>query len=105
MGNRLYVGNLSFQTEESGLGEAFGADGRQVVSVKIMTDRDSGRSRGFGFVEMASEEDAQKAIEAMNGQDLDGRQLRVNVAEPRPAGGGGRGGCERREDYGGGSSW
>ena len=86
MGLRLYVGNLSFQTEESGLTEAFGADGRQVASVTIMTDRETGRSRGFGFVEMASEEDAKKAIELMDGQELDGRALRVNEAQPRPEG-------------------
>jgi RNA recognition motif-containing protein len=99
MGTRLYVGNLSFQTDENALTAAFGADGRQVVSVKIMVDRDTGRSRGFGFVEMASDQDAQAAIQAMNGTDLDGRKLRVNEAEPRPQGGGGGGG---RGGYGGG---
>ena len=92
MGTRLYVGNLSFQTDENALSAAFAADGRNVVSVKVMTDRETGRSRGFGFVEMATEQDAQAAITAMNGADLDGRKLRVNEAEPRPAGGGGGGG-------------
>jgi RNA recognition motif-containing protein len=101
MGTRLYVGNLSFKTDEAALSAAFGADGRQVVSVKVMTDRDTGKSRGFGFVEMASEQDAQAAIAAMNGADLDGRPLRVNEAEPRPAGGGGGGGGGRG-GYGGG---
>ncbi|MBK8098122.1 MAG: RNA-binding protein [Planctomycetes bacterium] len=100
MGTRLYVGNLSFQTDENALNAAFAADGRQVVSVKIMTDRETGRSRGFGFVEMASDQDAQSAITAMNGADLDGRKLRVNEAEPRPAGGGGGGGG--RGGFGGG---
>jgi RNA recognition motif-containing protein len=91
MGTRLYVGNLSFQTDENSLSAAFAANGRNVVSVKIMTDRETGRSRGFGFVEMANDEDAQAAINDMNGADLDGRKLRVNEAEPRPAGGGGGG--------------
>jgi|SRR5712671_2413514 len=99
MATRLYVGNLSFQTDENALSAAFAADGRNVTSVKIMTDRDTGRSRGFAFVEMASEQDAQSAIQAMNGAELDGRQLRVNEAEPRPAGGGGGG---SRGGYGGG---
>ena len=97
MGQRLYVGNLSFQTEENGLTDAFAADGRQVANVTIMADRETGRSRGFGFVEMASEEDAKQAIEAMDGQELDGRALRVNEAQPRPEGQGrgrGRGGSD-----------
>lgn len=97
MGTRLYVGNLSFQTDENSLQAAFSADGRSVVNVKVMTDRDTGRSRGFGFVEMANDGDAQAAITAMNGAELDGRRLRVNEAEPRPQGGGGGGG-----GYGGG---
>jgi cold-inducible RNA-binding protein len=110
MGTRLYVGNLSFQTEENGLTEAFGADGRQVVSVQIMMDRETGRSRGFAFVDMGSDADAQSAIEAMNGTELDGRALRVNEAEPRAPGGGrggfggprGGGGGGGRGGYGGG---
>ena len=106
MGTRLYVGNLSFQTDENSLSAAFAANGRNVVSVKIMTDRETGRSRGFGFVEMATDDDAQSAITAMNGADLDGRKLRVNEAEPRPAGGGGGrggfGGGGGRGGYGGG---
>ncbi|MCB9830988.1 MAG: RNA-binding protein [Planctomycetes bacterium] len=90
-GNKLYVGNLSFKTHESGLEAAFSAFGT-VNSVKIVTDRETGRSRGFAFVEMASAEEAQAAIEGMNGADLDGRNLTVNVArerEERPRGGGG----------------
>jgi len=93
MGKRLYVGNLSFQTTEHALEDAFAADGRKVASVSIMLDRDTGRSRGFAFVEMESEEDAQAAIKAMDGQEVDGRALRVNEAEDRkPRGGGGGGG-------------
>jgi len=105
MGTRLYVGNLSFQTTEDSLRAAFGGDGRQVTEVKIMLDRDTGRSRGFAFVEMATDQDAQNAIQAMNGADLDGRPLKVNEAQPRQDGGG-RGGCGGggggRGGYGGG---
>lgn len=106
MGTRLYVGNLSFQTTEDSLRAAFGGDGRQVTEVKIMLDRDTGRSRGFAFVEMATEQDAQNAIQAMNGADLDGRPLKVNEAQPRQDSGGGRGGFGGggggRGGYGGG---
>src|SRR5262245_8918848 len=115
MGTRLYVGNLSFQTTEESLRAAFGGDGRQVTEVKIMLDRDTGRSRGFAFVEMATDQDAQNAIQAMNGADLDGRPLKVNEAQPRQdggrggfggGGGGGRGGFGGggggRGGYGGG---
>ncbi len=98
MGTRLYVGNLSYHTTEDSLAEAFRQDGRQVSEVSVVTDRDTGRSRGFGFVEMANESDAQSAIQAMDGTELDGRTLRVNEAqERRPRGGGGGGG-----GYGGG---
>lgn len=93
MGKRLYVGNLSFQTTESDLENAFSQDGRQVASVSVMVDRDTGRSRGFAFVEMASDSDAAAAIQAMDGVELDGRALRVNEAEERrPKSGGGGGG-------------
>jgi RNA recognition motif-containing protein len=98
MGNRLYVGNLSFNTLEDDLVEAFGADGRKVTSAQIVMDRDTGRSRGFAFVEMATNEDAQAAIKAMDGKELDGRALRVNEAEerkPRTGGGGDRGKRDR----------
>ena len=106
MGTRLYVGNLSFQTTEDSLRAAFEGDGRQVTDVKIMLDRDTGRSRGFAFVEMATEQDAQGAIAAMNGADVDGRPLRVNEAQPRQEGGrggfGGGGGGGGGRGFGGG---
>ncbi|MBK8977272.1 MAG: RNA-binding protein [Planctomycetes bacterium] len=96
MGKRLFVGNLSWGTQEDDLIELFETDGRTVVSARIMTDRDTGRSRGFGFVEMASDEDAQAAMQALDGVEVDGRPLRVNEAEERQqqrgAGGGGGGG-------------
>lgn len=105
MGTRLYVGNLSFQTTEDSLRAAFEAEGRVVTDVKIMLDRDTGRSRGFAFVEMGSEQDAQNAIQAMNGADVDGRPLRVNEAQPRQEGGRGGfggGGGGGRGGFGGG---
>lgn len=94
MGMRLYVGNLSFDAAEDDLIEAFEQGGRKVTSAQIMTDRDTGRSRGFAFVEMANDADAQAAIQAMDGVDLQGRALRVNEAQPRQerSGGGGGGG-------------
>jgi RNA recognition motif-containing protein len=101
-GARLYVGNLSFKTMESTLRAAFETDGRKVVDVKIITDRETGQSRGFGFVEFASGEEANAAIAAMDGQDLDGRALRVNLAQERSAGGGGGGGGGFRPSGGGG---
>lgn len=82
MATKLYVGNLSFQTQEDGLRDAFSQYG-EVISADIVTDRDTGRSRGFGFVEMSSSEDAQKAIDGLNDTDLDGRNLKVNEARPR----------------------
>jgi cold-inducible RNA-binding protein len=85
--NKLFVGSLSFNTTDQTLAEAFGAAGT-VVSAKVITDRDSGRSKGFGFVEMSTEEEAKAAIEMFNGKELDGRTLTVNVAKPmtdRPA--------------------
>src|SRR5262245_15042612 len=105
MGKRLFVGNLSFQTTEASLETAFAQDGRKVTSVSVVQDRDTGRSRGFAFVEMATDSDAQAAIKAMNGVDIDGRQLRVNEAEerkPRGGGGGGGYGGDRRGGGGGG---
>ncbi len=106
MGKRLYIGNLSFNTVEGDLVTAFEQDGRKVASAQIMIDRDTGRSRGFAFVEMATDSDAQLAIKAMNGFDLGGRALKVNEAQERQArgGGGGGGGGDRgdRGDRGGG---
>jgi RNA recognition motif-containing protein len=94
MNKKLYVGNLPFSAEESQLMALFGNDGRQVASVRILSDRETGRSRGFGFVEMATPEDAQKAIEALNGAEFMGRPLTVNEAREQPprTGGGGLGG-------------
>jgi cold-inducible RNA-binding protein len=99
MAKTLYVGNLSFRTEEEGLRSAFANYGT-VTDARIVVDRDTGRSRGFGFVEMEDDNAAASAIEQMNGADLDGRPLRVNEAQPRTEGGGGGGG--RRGGGGGG---
>jgi cold-inducible RNA-binding protein len=101
MNNKLFVGNLSFNTTENALNDAFAAHGT-VTEANIMMDRATHRPRGFGFVTMSTEEEAQKAIAAMNGVELDGRAITVNIARPRedrPAGGGGGG----RREYGGGS--
>ncbi len=103
MSTKLFVGNLSFNTSENDLHDAFAAHGT-VVEANLMMDRMSGRPRGFGFVTMSSPEEAQRAIDALNGQPLDGRNLTVNIARPkedRPPGGGGGGRGPRRE-YGGG---
>ena len=99
----IFVGNLSFNTAEEELRQAFEAYG-QVDRVSIMTDRDTGRSRGFGFVEMASNEDGEKAITALNGSQIGGRTINVNEARPktdRGSGGGGGGGGRDRGDRGG----
>jgi RNA recognition motif-containing protein len=79
---KLFVGNLSWGTTEEALEEAFSEAG-EVTSVAIITDRDSGRSKGFGFVEMATAEAAQKAVEMLNGKEIDGRALTVNIARPK----------------------
>ena len=92
MGTRLYVGNLPFSAEESSVRSLFEQNDRTVEEVKLITDRDTGRLRGFGFVEMGSSEDADKAISELNGYELDGRQLTVNEARERNTGGGGGGG-------------
>lgn len=106
MNNKLYVGNLAYSTMEHQLKEAFAPYG-EVVSATLVVDRMSGQSRGFGFVEYASEADAQRAIDAMNGAELDGRSLNVNLARPRGSDGGGDrrgggGGGDRRGGGGGG---
>jgi RNA recognition motif-containing protein len=82
MATKLYVGNLSYQTQENELREHFAQFG-SVVSANIVTDRDTGRSRGFGFVEMTTEEEARAAETGMNGRELDGRALKVNESKPR----------------------
>ena len=111
MGTKLYVGNLNFTTTEESLRAAFAEGGRTVKSVAILTNPETGRSRGFGFVEMGSEQDAQSAIQALDGHELDGRPLKVNEAReraPGPGGGrggfGGGGGGGSRGGYGGGRS-
>ena len=97
MGKKLYVGSLSYDTTDASLKEAFSQAGT-VESATVITDKMSGRSRGFGFVEMATDEEAQKAIETLNGQEVDGRKVTANEARPvtdrppRPAGGFNRGG-------------
>lgn len=92
MGTRLYVGNLPFSADEYQIRELFGRNGRSVAEVKLVTDRDTGRPRGFGFVEMGSNEDADAAIREFNGYDFGGRALTVNEARERTTGGGGGGG-------------
>jgi cold-inducible RNA-binding protein len=92
MAKKIYVGNLSFQTTEADVSEMFGNVG-QVESVQIITDRDTGRSKGFGFVQMTDDAAAEKAIAAFNGKEVNGRQLTVNEARPmekKNFGGGGR---------------
>jgi cold-inducible RNA-binding protein len=111
MSAKLFVGNLSFNTTENDLQDAFAAHGT-VVETNLMMDRESGRPRGFGFVTMSSAEEAEKAIAALNGKEMDGRALTVNIARPREertgGGGGGRrefgggGGGGGRREYGGG---
>lgn len=91
MSSKLYVGNLSFNMSESSLAEAFAPYGT-VSRATLVTDRDTGRARGFGFVEMGSAEEAQAAIRALDGKSLDGRQIQVNIAKPREDRGGGGGG-------------
>ncbi|MEK6606781.1 MAG: RNA-binding protein [Myxococcota bacterium] len=95
MGTKLYVGNLSYNTTEESLRTHFGADGRQVQEVAVVTDRMTGRPRGFAFVTMGTQADADAAVQALDGRELDGRTLKVNEARERSAGdrfGGGGGG-------------
>ncbi len=103
--NKLFVGNISFNTTENDLQDTFAAHGT-VVEANLMTDRESGRPRGFGFVTMSTSEEAQAAITALNGVSLDGRNLTVNEAKPREerSGGSSRGFGSSRREYSGGRS-
>ena len=83
MGKRLFVGNLSYDTDQQSIRDAFSAGGRTVTDVHVMIDRDTGRPRGFGFVEMSTDEEAQAAIEDLDGTELDGRTINVNEAKER----------------------
>ena len=107
MGKKLYVGGLSYSTTEESLAQAFGEFGT-VESANIITDKMSGRSKGFGFVEMSTDEEATKAIEGMNGKEFEGRTITVNEARPpKKTFGGSRGGFGGGNGggYGGGSNW
>ena len=98
MGRKLYVGNLPYSASQESLQETFSQCGT-VDSVNVITDRDTGQSKGFGFVEMSNDSEAQKAIQELNGTQIDGREIKVNEAKPKaPRGGGGGGG-------GGGNRW
>src|SRR5688572_9151048 len=97
MGKKLFVGGLSWNTTDEGLQDAFSAFG-EVMDAKVITDRETGRSRGFGFVTFADADAASQAMSQMDGSELDGRRIRVNEAEDRPRGGGGGG----RGGFGGG---
>ena len=101
LGKKLYVGNLSYGVDNSMLEQQFGAHG-SVQSAQIIIDRDTGRSKVFGFVEMGSDQEAQAAISALNGKELDGRAITVNEARPQAAGGGGGGFGGKRGGGGGG---
>jgi cold-inducible RNA-binding protein len=96
MNNKLFVGNLSFNTTENDLQDTFAAFGT-VTEANLMMDRSTGRPRGFGFVTMSTPEEAQKAVEGMNGKSIDGRALTVNLARPREERAPGGGGGERRQ--------
>ena len=100
---KLYVGNLSFNTSESQLRDLFAAHG-EVASASLVMDRETGRPRGFGFVEFRNDEQAKAAIAALNGKNVDGRDLTVNEAKPREGGGGGGGGSRGGGGGGGGGA-
>jgi len=107
MAHKLFIGGLSFSTTEDRLRELFAGVGT-VESAAVVTDRNTGRSRGFGFVEMATAEEAQKAVSQLDGRDLDGRQIKVEVAKPKGEGGGrggGRGGGFGNRGGGGSGAW
>jgi RNA recognition motif-containing protein len=101
MGKKLYVGNLTYGVTDSDLEQLFAAHGT-VQSAQVIMDRDTGRSKGFGFVEMGSDAEAQAAIQALNGKESDGRALTVNEARPKTEGGGRGGSGGGRGGYGGG---
>lgn len=101
MGRKLYVGNLPYSADQQSLGQKFGQCGT-VDSVNVITDRDSGRSKGFGFIEMSNDAEAQKAIEEFNGSDYDGRPMTVNEAKPQQKK---TGFGDRRRQGGGRSRW
>ena len=108
MGTRLYIGNLSFNTTSDSLRAALESDGRTVTDLHLPTDRETGRPRGFAFAEMGNERDAESAIQALNGRDMDGRTLNVNEARERSEGGrggGGGGGGRSGGGGGGGRRW
>ena len=96
MGNRLYVGNLPYSTDEEALRTLFEGNGRKVVEVKLVTDRDTGQPRGFGFVELETPSQAQQAISELNDREVGGRRLVVNEAQERKGGSGARPGGESR---------
>ncbi len=91
MGTRLFLGNLSYTTTEEDLRALLSEQGRVVKEIHLPNDRETGRPRGFAFADMGSEGDAQAAMKALDGKEVDGRTLKVNEAQPRPVGGGGRG--------------
>ncbi len=101
MGKKLYVGNLAYGITDADLEQIFGQHG-SVQSAQVIMDRDTGRSKGFGFVEMGSDQEAQAAIQALNGAEVEGRRLTVNEAKPKEGGGGGRGGFGGGRGGGGG---
>ncbi len=104
MAVKLFIGSLSFSTSSDRLREAFARVGI-VESASVVTDRDTGRSRGFGFVEMATTEEANNAVAQLNGTELDGRRIKVELAKPGGGAGGGGGGGQRRGGGGGGGGW
>ena len=104
MGRRLYVGNLSYDTTELDLRDTFGKLGT-VTDAKVVMDRETGRPRGFAFVEMSTDQEAQTAIAELNGRELGGRAIKINEAQERTGGGGGGGGGGGRGGGGGGRRW
>ncbi len=104
MAVKLFIGSLSFSTSSEGLRAAFARVGA-VESASVVTDRDTGRSRGFGFVEMATSEEANNAVAQLNGAELDGRRIKVEIAKTSGGSGGGGGGGPRRGGSGGGGGW